>query len=89
MYLRIFQRVAMNLQKNLAFAEKSGFLQKNPGFCRKIQYDYDILLRTLCRPSIPPFSPRNDQIFPAIYFALIGISDLAFGSQSDLLYVPT
>ena len=39
--------------------------------------------------SIPPFSPRNDKIFPAIYFALIRISDPAFGSRSDLRYVPT
>ncbi len=39
--------------------------------------------------SIPLFSPRNDKIFPAIYFASIRISYQAFGSRSDLRYVPT
>ena len=39
--------------------------------------------------SIPLFSPRNDKIFPAIYFASFRISDPAFGSRSDLRYVPT
>ncbi len=41
------------------------------------------------RISIPPFSPGNVKIIPAIYFASIGISDLAFGSRSDQRYGPT
>ncbi len=37
-----------------------------------------------------PFFPRETTIFsPVIYFAPIGISDLAFGSRSDLRCVPT
>jgi hypothetical protein len=39
--------------------------------------------------SMPPFSPRNDKIIPAIYLALVGISDQAFGSWLELRYVPT
>jgi hypothetical protein len=39
--------------------------------------------------SIPLFSPGNDTFPPAIQLALVGISVLAFGSRSDLRYVPT
>jgi len=46
-------------------------------------------LPTVAPISIPLFSPRNDKIFPAIYFASFRISDPAFGSRSDLRYVPT
>ncbi len=35
------------------------------------------------------FSPRNDKIFTAIYFAQFGISDLDLDARSDLRYVST
>ncbi len=38
--------------------------------------------------SIPLFSPGNT-FFPAIQLASVGISNLAFGSRSDLRYIPT
>ncbi len=43
----------------------------------------------VCCISIPLFSRQNVKIIPAIYLASTGISDPAFGSQSDLRYVPT
>jgi hypothetical protein len=39
--------------------------------------------------SIPSFSQRNVKIIPSIHFASIGSSYPAFGSRSDLRYVPT
>ncbi len=48
-----------------------------------------LLKDSIDKISIPLFSPQNDKIFPVIYFASVGISDPAFGSLSELRYVPT
>jgi hypothetical protein len=82
----IFQRVSMNLQKNLAFCRKSDFLQKNPApiptatECQRWVGEYEEI-QPPQRDTSPSFTLEYCTIYPQQINNLYNLPSTVFNSE--------